>query len=152
MIATLLASNAFRYALALSIAFGMGWSTHWYSAFKSNQVKAAQLEASYKTNKQIFHAGDAAIKAAGTVRESVRVEYRDRLRDISSSETKQCPAATPDRAPGERNNREDGSTKEASARTTKDDLADIAAECYAGVLTIREQLRALIQAEESIKD
>ncbi len=140
------------YLGALALCFAAGWLTCKYQWHNEKVKLSAVKEVQIATNKQILHAAENQIVFAETKRDVVRTEYRDRLRDISSNEAKQCPTASPDRAPSDGNNREDGSTKEASARTTKDDLADIAAECYAGVSTIREQLRALIQAEESIKD
>jgi hypothetical protein len=127
-----------------------GWLTCKYQWHNAKVKIGLVKEVSRETNKQILHAAENQIVFAETKRDVVRTEYRDRLRDITISEAEQCRSAASDRAPSNGNDRKDETVRAPINRTSKDDLIEIASECYSGVATIREQLKALIQAEESM--
>lgn len=151
MIAAILASNALRYVLALSIAFGLGYGTQTYRWHNEKVKLAAVKEVQIETNKQILHAAENQIVFAETKRDVVRTEYRDRLRDITIGEAEQYRAVAPDRGPSDQNTRRDETDRTDDYKSEKEHLIDLASVCYAGVSTIREQLKSLIQAEESMR-
>lgn len=150
MIQVWLAKFGGQLMIGLALYAG-GWLTCKYQWHNEKVKLAAVKEVQIATNKQILHAAENQIVFAETKRDVVRTEYRDRLRNITTGEAEQCRSVAPDRAASDGNDRKDEAVRAPINRTSKDDLIEIASECYSGVATIREQLRALIQAEDSMQ-
>jgi hypothetical protein len=152
MFTTLLASSAFRYLLSAVVAFTFGFGMRSYQWWQEDQRIEALNEVKRESNKIIFKAADTQIKEAIANRGSVRIEYRDRLRDAIGNSRESCDAietnGTANRTDAARN---DGVPKEDS-RTTQDDLIDSSATCYATLKTLQIQIKALRQSEDSMRD
>ncbi len=145
MVEAILASNALRQILALAVAFGLGYGTQTYRWQVSDIEKAAKAAEKLAATKEKYEAieqlSDAQNAFADSRRDSVRIEYRDRMRNIITA----MPANTCPKEFGA-----DARQAVGDAQTDgRDRVADIAAEARAGLQNQLERVNNAIAAEQA---
>jgi hypothetical protein len=145
IIAKLLASSIVRYALVVAIALSLGYGTQTYRWHVSNIAQAAkeaeELVATKEKYEAIEQLSDAQNAFADSRRDSVRIEYRDRMRNIYSTvPANTCP---------EKHGADAGSTAGDAQTDGRDRVANIAAEARAGLQNQLERVNNAIAAEKA---
>jgi hypothetical protein len=145
IVATILGSSVARYAIAVSVAFVVGYGTQTYRWHVSDIAEAAKAEEKLAATKEKYEAieqlADAQNAFADSRRDGVRVEYRERMRNVIA-------AVPPNSCPKE-HGRDEGQAAGNAQEDGRDRVADIAAEARAGLQNQLERVNNAIAAEKA---
>jgi hypothetical protein len=145
MFEAILASSTLRFVLAITVAFGLGYGVQTYRWHVSDIAEAAKVAEKLAATKEKYEAieqlADAQNAFADSRRDSVRVEYRERMRNVI--------AAVPPNACVKEPGADAGKIAGDAQADGRDRVADIAAEARAGLQNQLERVNNAIAAEKA---